>query len=131
MTASHFTRRQTLQLAAAGLSSLALGTHAQVGDWPKAKAITFVVPFTAGSGTDVIARAVAVKLGPSLGAHTAIDNKTPAARTLRADGRDLDFCLQNFQRWWVSVGCHGVFETSWPELSAAALTAIGFGALAC
>lgn len=84
MTASHFTRRQTLQLAAAGLSSLALGAHAQVGDWPKAKAITFVVPFTAGSGTDVIARAVAEKLGPILGAQIVIDNKTGAGGTVGA-----------------------------------------------
>ena len=84
MTHSLITRRQSLQLAAAGLSSLTLGAQAQVGDWPKAKSITFVVPFTPGSGTDVIARAVAEKLGPILGGQIVIDNKTGAGGTVGA-----------------------------------------------
>ena len=61
----------------------ALPSRAQSG-WPKDKAITFVVPFTAGSGTDVIARTVAEKLAPLLGAQIVIDNKTGAGGTVGA-----------------------------------------------
>ncbi len=83
MNPSQFTRRQTLQWAASLAATGALPSRAQSG-WPKDKAITFVVPFTAGSGTDVIARTVAEKLGPLLGAQIVIDNKTGAGGTVGA-----------------------------------------------
>jgi tripartite-type tricarboxylate transporter receptor subunit TctC len=83
MPKTHFTRRQTLQFAASLAATGALPSRAQSG-WPKDKAITFVVPFTAGSGTDVIARTVAEKLGPLLGAQIVIDNKTGAGGTVGA-----------------------------------------------
>ena len=83
MNPSQFTRRQTLQWAASLAAAGALPSRAQSG-WPKDKAITFVVPFTAGSGTDVIARTVAEKLGPLLGAQIVIDNKTGAGGTVGA-----------------------------------------------
>ena len=79
----HFTRRQTLQIAASLAAGAALPSFAQSG-WPKDKAITFIVPFTAGSGTDVMARTVAEKLGPLLGAQIVIDNKTGAGGTVGA-----------------------------------------------
>ena len=83
MNPSQFTRRQTLQWAASLAATGALPSRAQSG-WPKDKAITFVVPFTAGSGTDVIARTVAEKLAPLLGAQIVIDNKTGAGGTVGA-----------------------------------------------
>ena len=48
------------------------------------KPVRFIVPFTAGSGTDVIARTIAEKLGPLLGAQIVIDNKTGAGGTVGA-----------------------------------------------
>lgn len=78
-----FTRRNTLQLAASLAAGAVLPSWAQSG-WPKDKAITFIVPFTAGSGTDVMARTVAEKLGPLLGAQIVIDNKTGAGGTVGA-----------------------------------------------
>jgi hypothetical protein len=78
-----FTRRQSLQWAAALAAGSSLPSFAQ-SDWPKDKTITFVVPFTAGSGTDVIARTVAEKLGPILGTQIVIDNKTGAGGTVGA-----------------------------------------------
>jgi tripartite-type tricarboxylate transporter receptor subunit TctC len=42
------------------------------------------VPFTAGSGTDVIARTVAEKLGPLLGQQVIVENKPGAGGTLGA-----------------------------------------------
>ena len=83
MTHTPLTRRQTLQWAAALSTSAALPSFAQ-SDWPKDKPITFIVPFTAGSGTDVIARTVAEKLGPILGAQIVIDNRTGAGGTVGA-----------------------------------------------
>jgi tripartite-type tricarboxylate transporter receptor subunit TctC len=83
MNHTFVTRRQSLQWAAALSANAALPSFAQP-EWPKDKAITFVVPFTAGSGTDVIARTIAEKLGPLLGAQIVIDNKTGAGGTVGA-----------------------------------------------
>src|SRR4051812_1831212 len=50
-----------------------------------AKPIKFVVPFTAGSGTDIIARTVADTMGKSLGQPIIIDNKPGAGGTIGAN----------------------------------------------
>jgi len=47
--------------------------HAQA-DWPSAKPITLVVPFSAGGSTDGIARLFAQKLGEQLGQSVVIQN---------------------------------------------------------
>ena len=71
-------------LIAASLALLALGgAHAQ-GDWPRGQTIKLIVPFTAGSGTDIVARLVAEKLGPALGTSVIVDNKPGAGGTLGA-----------------------------------------------
>ena len=45
------------------LAAAAFGSaHAQ-GDWPRSQSIRLIVPFTAGSGTDIVARLVAERLG--------------------------------------------------------------------
>ena len=71
-------------LLAAGLLGLATGARAQGSDWPKANPIKLVVPFTAGSGTDIIARLLAEKLAQPLGAQIVIENKPGAGGTLGA-----------------------------------------------
>jgi len=52
--------------------------------WPKARTIRFIVPFTPGSGTDVIARILANKLGDSLGTSIFVENKPGAGGTIGA-----------------------------------------------
>ena len=79
-----FTRRQSLQWATALAASSSLPSSFAQSEWPKEKSITFIVPFTAGSGTDVIARTVAEKLGPILGTQIVIDNRTGAGGTVGA-----------------------------------------------
>lgn len=48
------------------------------------KAIRFLVPFTAGSGTDLIARTVADTMGKSMGQTIIIENKPGAGGTIAA-----------------------------------------------
>ena len=74
--------RRRLLLAAAALSAGA-AAHAD-GDWPTGKPIRLVVPFTAGSGTDIVARLVSESLGPALGATVIVDNKPGAGGSLGA-----------------------------------------------
>jgi tripartite-type tricarboxylate transporter receptor subunit TctC len=75
-------------LGAALLSSLALsnaGALAQGADpaagWP-ARPLRVVVPFTAGSATDAIARIVTERLGAQLGQTFVIENRTGASGTI-------------------------------------------------
>jgi tripartite-type tricarboxylate transporter receptor subunit TctC len=80
---SALSRRQLLQWTPAVAASLSLPSVAQT-EWPRDKTITFIVPFTAGSGTDVIARTIAEKLAPALGTQIVIDNRTGAGGTVGA-----------------------------------------------
>jgi tripartite-type tricarboxylate transporter receptor subunit TctC len=63
----------------------ALGTAGSCAaqNWP-AKNITIVVPFPAGGTTDVLARAIATRLGPALNQTVIVDNRPGAGATLGA-----------------------------------------------
>jgi tripartite-type tricarboxylate transporter receptor subunit TctC len=76
-------RRTLIATGLLGLSGLPFTARAQA-DWPKAGPIKLVVPFTAGSGTDIVARTLGEKLGPLLGAQVVIENKPGAGGTLGA-----------------------------------------------
>jgi tripartite-type tricarboxylate transporter receptor subunit TctC len=52
--------------------------------WPNAQTIRFIVPFTPGSGTDVVARLIANKVADSLGTSIFIENKPGAGGTIGA-----------------------------------------------
>ncbi len=77
-----FKRRDLLRLAGASLL-LSDRAFAQ-SEWPRGQPIKFVVPFTAGSGTDVIARLLGERLGPALGTNVLVDNRAGAGGTLGA-----------------------------------------------
>jgi tripartite-type tricarboxylate transporter receptor subunit TctC len=76
-------RRQALTMAAA-LAACAFSSAQAQNAWPGTQPIKLVVPFTAGSGTDIVARLVAEKLGPALGTSVVVDNKPGAGGTLGA-----------------------------------------------
>nr|WP_316642356.1 tripartite tricarboxylate transporter substrate binding protein [uncultured Roseateles sp.] len=65
-------RRLALSCIAATLTS---ATLAQAPEWPQAKTITYVVPFTAGGSTDVVGRTIAEKLQAVLKQTVVVDNK--------------------------------------------------------
>ncbi|MGJ7494738.1 Bug family tripartite tricarboxylate transporter substrate binding protein [Variovorax sp. RT4R15] len=81
MTYLHPTRRHIVIGALAACT--VAGARAQ-GAWPAGLPIRLVVPFTAGSGTDIVARLVAERLGPALGTSVIVDNKPGAGGTLGA-----------------------------------------------
>ena len=73
--------KQLAKILAPALLCACASTWAQ--SWPT-KTITIVVPFPPGGTTDVLARAVAQKLGPVLGQSVIVDNKPGAGATLGA-----------------------------------------------
>jgi tripartite-type tricarboxylate transporter receptor subunit TctC len=78
--------RRSFVSAAAGLA-LVLGTNSQAfaqASEAGAKPITFIVPFTAGSGTDVVARIVSDYLTRQLHRPIIVDNRAGAGGTLGA-----------------------------------------------
>ena len=75
-----------LLLIALASAMVAASAVAQAGDdgWPE-RPIRLVVPFPAGSSTDIIARIVAQKLSPRLGQQIVIENRAGASGNIGAD----------------------------------------------
>lgn len=72
-------RRWTRAAAGIALATAAASSGAQA--WP-AKPIRVIVPFTAGSTTDIIARAITDKLGTALGQPVVVENRAGAGGTV-------------------------------------------------
>lgn len=85
MTAFHLlpSRRQALSAAVALAASLGLAGTAMAQAYP-AKAITFVVPFAAGSATDQLARAIGQSITTDTKQPVVIDNKAGASGMIAA-----------------------------------------------
>jgi len=67
----------------AALALCALHVSAQAQAWPS-KPVRIVVPFTPGSGTDIIARTVTERLSPQIGQPIVIENRPGAGGTIGA-----------------------------------------------
>ena len=73
----------TLAIALVGTLA-SLNVQAQSQDYPN-RSIKFLVPYSAGTTTDVIARLYAQKLGDILGQTVVVDNKSGAGGNISAD----------------------------------------------
>lgn len=80
-TPAHLSRRSLLGALATPMLFPALPVLAQ-GGWPAGKPITWVVPYPPGGTTDILGRAIAVRLGPALGATVIVENKAGATGTI-------------------------------------------------
>src|SRR6267154_2346098 len=82
---------------------------AKAADWP-ARPITMVVPFGAGSGTDILGRALGPRLSELLGQQIIVENiagaggMTGSARVAKAPADGYQFVLGN-------VGTHAQNQT--------------------
>ena len=72
--------RRTIAGACAALA-LGLSGNAMASNWPD-KAITMVVPYSAGGPTDVVARLLAVPMGQVLGQPVLVENTVGAGGTI-------------------------------------------------
>ena len=76
------TSRNFLVALAAAVAAV-LGCPAGAADWP-VRPITIINPYEAGGAVDVVARALAAKLGPELGQSIIIENRSGAGGTIGA-----------------------------------------------
>jgi tripartite-type tricarboxylate transporter receptor subunit TctC len=77
MGTSELARRTAL----AGLLAAAAAGGSRAADWPL-KAVTLVVPFPAGGGSDTFARPVAAAMADRLGQSMVVDNRSGAGGTV-------------------------------------------------
>jgi tripartite-type tricarboxylate transporter receptor subunit TctC len=75
-------RRCFLKLAASGAVLPTLMTTARAAEWPKDKIIRAIVPFAAGSTTDVIARIVVESLSTQLGQTIIVEDRGGAGGSI-------------------------------------------------
>lgn len=88
---------QRRHLLAAAAGSLAAPVFAQSPEWPGAKPVTYIVPFTAGGSTDVVGRTLTEKLQAAFKQTFVVDNRpgqggglgAAAAAKAPADGYTL------------------------------------------
>ena len=75
--------RLAVSIAAALCGSVCLPLAAAADDaWPGGRTITYVVPYPPGGTTDILARAIAQRLGEALKTTVIVDNKAGATGTI-------------------------------------------------
>ncbi len=86
MTHSPFSHsfRQTLRMAGAALCAALASTAFAQADWPQ-QPVTLIMGFPAGSGVDVVARAIQEPLSRQLGKPVIIDYKSGAAGNIASE----------------------------------------------
>jgi tripartite-type tricarboxylate transporter receptor subunit TctC len=79
----NFSFTKKLSRLVMGVMAASIMASVQAQSWPN-KPIKFIVPFTAGSGTDIIARTVGEAMSRSLGQQIVVENKPGAGGTIGA-----------------------------------------------
>ena len=75
----------TRHLTLVAVLALSVTPVAMAQSYP-AKPIRFIVPWSAGSGTDMMARAFAQRLGEAVGQQIVVDNRGGAGAVIGTDG---------------------------------------------
>ena len=118
MSRTFFSTRRTLTLAAAsalGLLALTpLAAQAQAQAFPT-KAITIIVPFSAGGTTDILARVLGQFISKDLGQPVIIDNRAGAGGNI---GTQLvaRAAPDGYTILMGTVGTHAINQSLYPKL---------------
>lgn len=103
---ARLTALAALALIAGTLGAYAGPSQAQPADYPK-KPISLVVGFTAGGISDVLARALAVRLAAQMGQPVVVENK-PGAGTLIAGEYVSKAAPDGYTLWLQDLSTHAV-----------------------
>ena len=93
---------------------LGLGTGAARAEWPD-KPIRVVVPWPAGGGSDVVARAISVQLGEQLKQPVVIDNR-PGANGGIGSASVARAPADGYTLVWVTADTHAMNPHVYPKL---------------
>ena len=94
--------------------TLALPGSATAQEWPAKQAIKVIVPFTAGSATDIIARAVFESVGRQVGQSAIVENRGGGGTTIGANA--VAKAEPDGYTLLVSSTSHVVVATTFPNL---------------
>jgi tripartite-type tricarboxylate transporter receptor subunit TctC len=96
-------------IAAVATLISALTTPAAAQDWP-ARPVTMVVPFAAGSGSDILGRIIGPRLAESLGAAVIVENVGGAGGMIGA-ARVMKAAPDGYQLLLATAGTHAINQT--------------------
>jgi tripartite-type tricarboxylate transporter receptor subunit TctC len=105
-------RRALLQVGVGSVGLAGLPVWAQA-DWPS-KAMTVIVPFPAGGGTDAFARPISAFISKSLGKQWVIDNRGGAGGNLGA-GLAARAAPDGYN-WFMGAVHHAIAPSMYPKL---------------
>ena len=106
-------RRDFLSLAGGAVALTGLPRFADAQDWP-AKNIRAVVPFSAGSATDIIPRTVFNQLSTDLGQTIVVENRTGAGGTLGAAA--VARAEPDGYTWLAISSAHTIISSVYPNI---------------
>ena len=113
-SAQNFSRRTGLKaLAAAALTLASMGSA--LADGYPSKAITMIVPFSAGGTTDILARIVGQALGQEMGETIIIENKPGAGGNIGAQ-QAARSKADGYTLFMGTVGTHAINQSLYKKL---------------
>jgi tripartite-type tricarboxylate transporter receptor subunit TctC len=119
--------------ALAALTSLLVLTFPAAAQYP-VRPVRFIVPFPAGGGVDIVARAVAEKLTVQLGQSIVIDNKPGAGTTIGTEAAAKS-TRDGYTLLAGALGGQAIVHSYYPKLGFdirrdfAAISKIGYGTI--